>query len=304
MSKKPAKRKPDKAKTPPAPDAEVAESDLWDLDSDGISPDSKVVQEREKPESTPPRRNVESNILSKKTIERTINLPVVTPTKESPSWDADEKVAEKPEPGAPAEETPAENEREPSSKPDAVAIGVQAFFASTTKTEKIAVSALFAALALAATFILIHFSSRVPTYSDRAGEIDFPVRGKLIEISSATTYWRKPVTSGENPDVVRRGTALIPVVKLTLHAKSSAIRVFFRNEEDLVIGDGISRNVSGDAQLIIPATAGFDDPGMHAAYRTGENEPWIVQVFESPSRDADGKDLRKVLETQISTDIR
>ena len=297
MSKKPAKRKPAKAKEPTAPDAEVAESDQWDLDSDGLVIDAKDAPAGEKPESLPPRRDFGSNILSKKPVERIIATPVVTPTKEIPSWHTEEEVAEKSEPAAPA------GEGETSFKPDAVPFGVKAFIASTSKTEKIAVSALFATLALAATFILAHFAGRVPTQSSRSGEIDFPVKGNLIEITSATTYWRKPVTTGENPDVVRRGTALIPVVKLSLHAKPSAIRVFFRNEEDLVIGDGISRSVSGDAQLIIPATAGFDDPGMHAAYRTGEHEPWIVQVFEAPSRDADGKDLRKVLETQISTDI-
>ena len=44
--------------------------------------------------------------------------------------------------------------------------------------------------------------------------------------------------------------------------------------------------------------------GMHAAYRTGESEPWTVQVFEGPSRNADRKDFSKILETQISTDRR
>ncbi len=173
-----------------------------------------------------------------------------------------------------------------------------------TKIEKIAISALFAVLALAATFAIIHFSKRVPTRSPFSEKIDYPVNGKLIEIRAASTYWRAPITSGENSDVVRRGTALIPVLKLSLHSKPCAIRVFFRDQDDIVIGDGITREISGLTELALPATAGFDEIGMHAAYRTGESEPWTVQVFEGPSRNADRKDFSKILETQISTGRR
>ena len=71
-----------------------------------------------------------------------------------------------------------------------------------------------------------------------------------------------------------------------------------------MIGDGISRDVSGKEELVIAATAGFNDLGMHAAYRTGEKDPWVVQVFEGPDSSADRKDFNKVMETRVSTDLR
>jgi len=176
--------------------------------------------------------------------------------------------------------------------------------ASFTKIEKISISVLFAALVLGATLAVIHFSNEVPTKPAIAEEIDFPVNGQLIEIKSATTYWREPITTGEDADVVRRGTKLIPVLKLSLHGKPCAIRIFFRNEDGTVIGDALTRMVSGDTELTIPATAGFDDIGMHAAYRTGGSDPWVVQILEGPDRAASREKFKTVLETEVSSDMR
>ena len=103
---------------------------------------------------------------------------------------------------------------------------------------------------------------------------------------------------------MRRGTAFIPVLRLSLHSEPCAIRIFFRDQDGVVVGDAINRLVSGDQDIEIPATAGFDDIGMHAAYRTGEQLPWTVHILEGPSRSADRKDFRKILETQVSTDVR
>ncbi len=175
---------------------------------------------------------------------------------------------------------------------------------SLSKIEKIAISGLVAALALGAILSLIHFYSQVPTRPLVAEEVDFPVSGKIIEITAASTYWRQPATTGEKADVVRRGTQLIPVVKLSLNSKSGAIRVFFRNEDGLVVGDGITRSVKGSTEVIVPATAGFEDVGMHTAYRTGDGKRWIVQVFEAPSATAPREKFHKLLETEISTQIR
>lgn len=137
-----------------------------------------------------------------------------------------------------------------------------------------------------------------------AEEIDFPVAGNRLTITAAETYWREP-KGGENADVVRRGTKLIPVLDISVEGKkSAAIRIFFRNDQGEVIGDSITRDISGKTTLSIPATAGFDDIGMHAAYRTSESPSWIVQVYESPNANASREQFKKVLETEISTDRR
>lgn len=283
----------------------ATETDLWDLDSDDSVVEDTQSKEPERPESLPERRKSTSNLHSKKPTERSSDVPNLAPVKSAPDPDALEEEMDTAEPSTKtadpsvdAGETPEEEAAtaEASTTPPSLP--------SFTKTERIAVTALFAILLLAGVLTLVHFSNRVPTRSLIAEKIDYPVSGNFVEIRSASTYWRKPITTGENADVVRRGTALIPVIRLNLHSKPCVIRVFFRNEEGIVIGDGISRDVSGEQDLLIPATAGFDDIGMHAAYRTGEKEPWSVEIHEGPSRSADRKDFRKVLDTNISTDIR
>jgi hypothetical protein len=284
----------------------ATETDLWDLDSDDSVAENTQSKEPERPESLPERRKSTSNLHSKKPTERSTDVPNLTPVKAAPEPDALDAEIQKAEPSTKIPESPNADAVETPEEEDATdeAPATAPTLPSFTKTERIAVTALFAILLLAGVLTLIHFSNRVPTRSLIAEKIDFPVSGNFVEIRSASTYWRKPITSGENTEVVRRGTALIPVIRLNLHSKPCVIRVFFRNEEGIVIGDGISRDVSGEQDLVIPATAGFDDIGMHAAYRTGEKEAWSVEIHEGPSRSADRKDFRKVLDTHISTDVR
>ncbi len=175
---------------------------------------------------------------------------------------------------------------------------------SLSKIEKIAGFLLCSTLLLGAALTLIHFSSRVPTRPLISEKVDFPVSGKIVRITAASTYWRKPITSGDNADVVRRDTQLIPVLKLSLGSKTGAIRVFFRNEEGSVVGDVITRSVAGDSEITVVATAGFEDLGMHTAYRTGSGKRWHAQVFEAPSATASRDDFTMVLEMEIDTQIR
>lgn len=177
-------------------------------------------------------------------------------------------------------------------------------FTSFSKVEKISLLALVVVLLIAGILSIVHFSNRVPTKSTITEEIDFPVVGSRVTITTAETYWREP-KRGDNADVVRRGTKLIPVLKISLETKkSAAIRIFFRNDKGEVIGDAITRIVSGKKELNIPATAGFDDVGMHAAYRTGGSPPWFVQVYEGSNANASREQFKKVLDTEISTDRR
>lgn len=173
-----------------------------------------------------------------------------------------------------------------------------------SKVEKISLITLVAVLLITGILCIIHFSNRVPTKPTIAEKIDFPVVGDRVVISATETYWREP-ESGENADIVRRGTKLIPEIILSIEGKKpAAIRIFFRNDQGEVIGDGITREISGKAKLKIPATAGFEDIGMHAAYRTGESPTWIVQIYEGPSTNASRNQFKKVLETEISTGLR
>jgi len=189
-------------------------------------------------------------------------------------------------------------------KVDQKPISIISTISSLSKIEKIAISALCVVLGFGAILTLIHFSNYVPTRTLVGDVINFPVSGKIVKITAASTYWRKPVRTGENADVVEWDTQLIPELKLSLSSKSGAIRVFFRNEEGVMVGDGITRTVEGNSEITVASTAGFENMGMHTAYRTGDSNRWVVQVFEAPDATSPREKLRKVLEMDIATQIR
>lgn len=256
---------------PPIRITEASEIDLWDLDSiitDALPSEQSIntpdLEETKTVEMMTEKSGSEPQIIAK------------PPGNESRDWEDHNNVFKT----------------------------ILSAISSLNAVEKIAISSLFIALALGATLTIIHFSNAVPTRPLIAKKIDYPVTGEIVEIRAASTYWRAPVTTGENTDVVRRNTKLIPVLKLNLSSKSGAIRVFFCNEDGLVIGDGISRAVTGETEVSIAATAGFDDVGMLAAYRTGDSRPWVVQVFEGSDATAPREKFRMILETEISTLVR
>ena len=204
-------------------------------------------------------------------------------------------------PGASASVAPAESEDEfsPVLRPDAVPISLRPKL-GLNKLERVGLWSLVALL-LAAVVSLVAISlSRLPTETAKAESTDFPIEGKHLVVSSAVSYWRAPVTEGASPDTVRRGTALIPVLELEVANADGAIRVLFRNEDRAVVGDAVTRSVRGSETVRIAATAGFDDPGMHAAYRTGSTKPWTLEVYEAPSESTAGRDFKKLFEMHIS----
>ncbi len=280
-------------------------SDLRPKSAVGVEPTEPLPLTIELPELTSGEKAELSRHRAKKKpafneVEKTVNK-TATATRSDIEDETDLEIPEiEQEPATREWDELEDAEEEPK---DQKAVSIISPIGSLSKIEKIAISSLCAVLALGAILTLIHFSHRVPTRPLVTEEIDFPVSGKIVEITAASTYWRKPITTGDKADVVRRGTQLIPVLKLSLNSKSGAIRVFFRNEDGLVVGDGITRSVKGSTEVTVPATAGFDDVGMHTAYRTGDGKRWNVQVFEAPSATSPREEFRKVLETEISTMI-
>lgn len=272
QSKKPSEIKADPLKKPEPEDIDFED----DLDS-GLEDEIEVSEQPQ---------------------EESLGNPSDEELESSP--EPEEVVAEETEDPIPETDTPQETTNPTKSTEPTI---FQRLLGSLSKTEKIGISALVAILALAATFGLLHFS-KVPTRPLISAPLDLPIAGKLVNVTSAATFWREPVTGGDSPDIVRRGTKLIPVLTLQVEAKSAAVRVLFRNEDGLVVGDPINRSIKGKTKLTIPATAGFDDIGMHAAYRTGESPPWSVQVLEASQSGDSIDNFTTLLETEISTDIR
>ena len=169
-----------------------------------------------------------------------------------------------------------------------------------TKLERLGLVALCVFLLGGAAMAFLNTISRLPTDSGRVKANDFPIRGSHITINSAVSFWRAPKAA----DTARRGTQLVPVVDLTSSGGSAAIRVFFRNSDGDVIGDAVTRFLQAGGKLQVAATVGFDDVGMHAAYRTGENKAWTIEVMEAATENAPGPAFKRLFEMNISTDRR
>lgn len=193
--------------------------------------------------------------------------------------------------GIPAADTAAVSHSPTSSKP-------------LSLSEKACLFAIVAALAGTAGLGIVHFSKEIPVDSSVSKKASLPVEGKMIRVTTAETYWRKPITEGENADSVRRGVILIPTLKIEASGKSSAIRIFFRDSDGTLVGDSSTHAISGNQTLTISATDGFTDMSMHASYRTGEYARWMIEAFEGPAIDAPIEQFHPLFETEISTDIR
>lgn len=130
-----------------------------------------------------------------------------------------------------------------------------------------------------------------------------PAQGSHVTITKVETYWRAPITSGDDRETVRRGVELIPVAEITATGEG-AIRVIFSNDRNTDVGDPATRKISGETTLVIPATAGFDDTGSHAAYQAGLTKHWHVNIAEADSATAGGSDFKPVSRIAIGPTLR
>lgn len=170
--------------------------------------------------------------------------------------------------------------------------------------ERIGLIVLLVLLVGGGAVTFLTYLNRLPSESTKLQANDFPVKGELITVQSAESYWREPITGGDSPDAFRMGTELLPVLKISVKGGPAAIRVLFKNEDKEFVGDAVTRSIRKDGLMEISATAGFDDPGMHAAYRTGESDPWTIEVYEAVSEDVAGRDDKMLFEMNVSTDRR
>lgn len=169
-----------------------------------------------------------------------------------------------------------------------------------TKVERVGMVVLALLLVAAAIGAAVFSLNRLPKESVRVKANDFPIKGEHLTIRSAASYWRAP----EGSDTVRIGTRLLPAIEMDLAGDTGALRVVFRNQDQEIVGDVVTVPVREGGTLEVPATAGFDDLGMHAAYRTGGSDPWTITVSEAPDAGAGGSDFQRVFEMTISTDRR
>ncbi len=198
---------------------------------------------------------------------------------------------------------PEDDEFSPVKRSDAKPLSLQPHL-KLSKVERTGLIVLLGLLVAGGLATVVFSLMRLPTESARSRTNHFPIKGAMVVVDSAVSYWRAPITDGSSPEIVRRGTKLLPIVELKVQGDTGAVRVLFRDEERTAVGDAVTHAVRGSGTLVIPATAGFDDVGMHAAYRTGGSKPWTIEVFEAASETSPGKDFKKLFEMNISTDRR
>jgi hypothetical protein len=250
-------------------------------------------------------------------------IPAAAPSstiEESPD-DADPSEPEAPSPIPPAEAEPSASQPAPPETSTAAPSGLTDEFSpppanpSTpplslrpklrlSLAERIGMLALVLLLLVGAGAFLILTLQRLPKEDNTRFNIPFPVQGKLVAIQSATTYWRAPLSSGGQVDTFRRGTALLPVIELEGSANDALIRVFFYDGEGQPVGDAVTRPVRGNTKITLAATAGFDDPGLHAAYRTGLSPLWNIILYEGPPGATSASEFKKILEIPIASELR
>ncbi len=170
-----------------------------------------------------------------------------------------------------------------------------------SKIERLGLWSLLIILVVCGGFVGVKVVLGLAAESKLTRSSDFPIKGNQIEILSADTFWREPITSGAKMETFRRGTVLVPVVDLLSKGKPAAVRVFFRDENGMVIGDSVTRAIIPGVLLQVASTAGFDDVGMHAAYRTGQTQAWSIEVREASSVTAANEEFKKLIEIPIST---
>lgn len=170
--------------------------------------------------------------------------------------------------------------------------------------EKLGMIVVVVLLISIAVGIVVFSASKLPIQSSTKTNPDFPIKGEFVAIKSADTYWKRVEPGDANGSVVRLRTTLLPVLELSCGEGSGLVRVIFRDDKGISVGDNITRSVTPGGKLVIPATAGFEDPGMHAVYRTSDNKPWSIEVLESGSENVSVSEFRKLFEMDISTDLR
>ena len=200
---------------------------------------------------------------------------------------------------------PAPVESEVSNAPSqAVAPLVERRPSDYSMLEKFGMTALIIALLAVLAGVFFYSSTRLPVESLSSKKLKVPISGKHVTIRAAKTYWRQVVQSGPEADVVRRGTRMLPILELSCTGGPGVLRVLFRDENGDSVGDTITRQVSAEGNITMAATAGFDDVGMHAAYRTGESKPWKIEVYEGGAANVPGDGFIKLFEMDISTERR
>lgn len=302
---------------------ETTEDDLWVLDDDEAVDTPAKVTPKPIVETRRATSGEDDETAAEETekAEPTLEVPKSTKPpleprpkhKAVPADDSDLELPPEPEPqpvshpapvAAPEPEPTPERTSSPQSKPSRK----PAPSSRPDRKEWIGLGLLGVACLGVAIWWIVGLFSSITTTRMGDDEPDFPVKGSLIEVRTADTFWRKPIRGGENADVARADVVQIPVAEVTLDGQSNGVlRAIFRDDQGEFVGDSITRSfttghfdLTGSATAQFPATSGFTEDAAFNAYRVG-GDRWTVEVFEGPSENAPGSEFKLLFKAPISS---
>jgi len=173
-----------------------------------------------------------------------------------------------------------------------------------SRQEAVSIGVVALLLLVCAGYFMFNAFRDLPRSVDPHAMPDMPIKGGHLVITAAETYWREPVTTGPDAEVVQRGARLIPVIEIHANSGDSTLRIQFRNSEGTLVGDPVTRAVNGRVHLTVPSTSGFDELHIHNAYRAGLVDPWTVEVLEAPANTTAGSAFRLLSTFPIASDRR
>jgi hypothetical protein len=135
------------------------------------------------------------------------------------------------------------------------------------------------------------------------GGAKLPAKGEFLTVSRIESYWRAPVTSGENRESVRLGVTLIPVVEVTVSGQGT-IRALFSDDTGTNVGDPVDRQVQGETTITVPCTSGFKELAEHRAYQVDLIKAWHIRLLEAPPTLATGQAFKPLATAPVSSTLK
>lgn len=293
---------------------EASESNLWDLNensesAESASPPTEHYTEPDQPESDYTEAEQQAETTRRISLHDDIGeLDGIG------DWDDDETLIPELQPNQEASPQPITPSTEPDPYPspttdtDTPLIAPHAIEnrrkSIFTLHETIAMGGVALVLIMIVGFFLLNSLGNLPRITDPYQKPDLPASGNHLTVSKVDSYWRVPISTGPDADVVQRGTALMPILEMTATGSNAALRIQFRNSDDAAVGDPITLAVNGETQLVIPSTAGLEDMNFHNAYRTNLIDPWTAEILEAPAGTTAGSAFRSLITVPISSNRR
>jgi hypothetical protein len=115
---------------------------------------------------------------------------------------------------------------------------------------------------------------------------NLPIKGQKVTIGNLEMDW-KDEGSGSLAGGIKANT-LLPRLSLRFEAGSrGAVRIFFKNERDQLVGDTVDFELAGEAvERVVTCTGGLRSRLEYDALRARDLARWTIEIHEGPNPQA------------------